>query len=44
MADKILLFASHVLVVTFFAGLVGCVLMIFLSWIDIFSDSFTDDN
>jgi hypothetical protein len=44
MADKIFLFLSHVLVVTFFAGLVGCAFMIFLSWVDIFSDSFTEDD
>jgi hypothetical protein len=44
MADKIFVFLSHVIDVMFFGGLVGCVLMIFLSWIDIFSDSFTDDD
>ena len=44
MADKFFLFLSHVLVVTFFAGLVGCAFMIFLSWVDIFSDSFTEDD
>jgi hypothetical protein len=44
MVDKILIFLSHVLVVMFFTGLVGCVFMIIFSWIDICSDSFTDDE
>jgi hypothetical protein len=44
MAYKIFIFATHVLEVAFFAGLVGCVLMIVLSWIDIFSDSFSKDE
>lgn len=44
MADKIVIFLAHVLEVTFFVGLVGCALMIVLSWIDIFSDSFNDDD
>jgi hypothetical protein len=44
MADRILIFLSHVLEVAFFAGLVGCVLMIVLSWVDIFTDSFAADD
>ena len=44
MVDTILIFLSHVLVVMFFTGLVGCVFMIIFSWIDIFSDSFIDDE
>jgi hypothetical protein len=44
MAYKVCIFVTHVLELAFFAGLVGCVLMIILSWIDIFSDSFTRDE
>jgi hypothetical protein len=44
MADKIFIFVAHILEVAFFAGLVGCVLMIVVSWIDIFSESFTRDD
>jgi hypothetical protein len=42
MADKIFAFAAHVLEVMFFTGLVGCVFMIIVSWVEIFSDGFTD--
>jgi hypothetical protein len=37
-------FAAHVLVVMFFIGLVGCVMTIIVSWVEIFSDAFTDDE
>jgi hypothetical protein len=37
-------FAAHVLVVMFFTGMVGCILTIIVSWIEIFSDAFTDDE
>jgi hypothetical protein len=30
--------------VIFFTGLIGCALMIIVSWIEIFSDGFTDDE
>ncbi|HEX4577461.1 MAG TPA: hypothetical protein VH117_08925 [Edaphobacter sp.] len=44
MADTIISFVAHVLVVMFFTGLIGCVLTIIVSWIEIFSDAFTHDN
>ena len=44
MADGIYEFAAHVLEVIFFTGLIGCVLMIIVSWVDICSDGFTDDE
>jgi hypothetical protein len=37
-------FAAHVLVVMFFTGMVGCVLTIIVSWVEIFHDGFTDDE
>jgi len=44
MADKILIILAHVLEVAFFFGLLGCVFMIFFSWIDIFAEIFTKDD
>jgi hypothetical protein len=44
MAYKVFIFVTHALDLAFFAGLIGCVLMIVLSWIDIFSDSFSSDE
>jgi hypothetical protein len=44
MVDTIIAFAAHVLVVMFFTGLIGCALMIIVSWIEIFSDGFTNDE
>jgi hypothetical protein len=44
MADKIITFVARVLEVMFFTGLVGCALMIIVSWIEIFSDGFSDDD
>jgi hypothetical protein len=39
MADKIIIFVAHILEVAFFVGLVGSVLMIVESWVDICFDS-----
>jgi hypothetical protein len=44
MAERIIQFAAHVLEVMFFTGLIGCVLMIIASWVDICADGFTDDE
>jgi hypothetical protein len=44
MADRILGFAARVLEVMFFTGLVGCVLTIIVSWVEIFSDGFSKDE
>ena len=42
MADGIYEFAAHVLEVIFFTGLIGCVLTISVSWVEICSDGFSD--
>ena len=44
MADRIFEFVAHVLEVMFFTGLIGCVLTIIVSWVEIFSDGFSDDE
>jgi hypothetical protein len=44
MVDTIIASVAHVLVVVFFTGLIGCALMIIVSWVEIFSDAFTDDE
>ena len=44
MVDTIIAFVAHVLVVMFFTGLIGCAVTIIVSWIEIFSDAFTDDE
>jgi hypothetical protein len=44
MADKIIAFAARVLEVMFFTGLIGCALMIIVSWIEIFADGLSDDD
>jgi hypothetical protein len=44
MADEIIAFAARVLEVMFFTGLIGCALMIIVSWIEIFADGLSDDE
>jgi hypothetical protein len=44
MADRIFEFAARVLEVMFFIGVIGSALMIIVSWVDICSDAFTDDE
>lgn len=43
MLDKLIVEAIRVLEVMFFTGLAGCILAILVSWIEIFSDGFSDD-
>jgi len=43
-AERIYEFVAHVLVVMFFTGLIGCVLTIIVSWVEICSDAFSDDE
>jgi hypothetical protein len=42
MAHSVLLFATRVVEVMFFTGLVGCASVVFASWISIFKDGFSD--
>jgi hypothetical protein len=44
MAETIIAFVARVLEVMFFTGLIGCALMIVVSWIEIFADGFSDDE
>ena len=44
MADRIFEFVARVLEVMFFTGLVGCVLTIIVSWVEICSDGFSKDE
>jgi hypothetical protein len=44
MTDAIIAFAARVLVVMFFTGMIGCALMIVVSWIEILSDGLSDDD
>jgi uncharacterized protein involved in exopolysaccharide biosynthesis len=44
MIDTLLTLLANLLVAMFFAGLIGCVLMIIVSWVEIFADGFTDDD
>jgi hypothetical protein len=43
MTEEIIALAAHVLVVIFFTGLIGCPLMIIVSWVEMFYDCFTND-
>jgi hypothetical protein len=42
MAHSILLFATRVVEIMFFTGLLGCGTVVVISWISIFSDGFSD--
>ena len=44
MADKLILITARILEVMFFTGLVGCSIMIIVSWIEIFSEGFAPDD
>jgi hypothetical protein len=44
MADRIYEFVAHVLELMFFTGLIDCVLTIIVSWVEICSDAFSDDD
>lgn len=44
MADKIIVFVAHVLEVMFFTGMIGCAVMIIVSWVEIFSDGLSNDD
>jgi hypothetical protein len=42
--DNFILGAFRVLEVMFFVGATGCVLAILVSWVEIFSDGFSNDE
>jgi hypothetical protein len=46
MVHSLLVFATKVVEVMFFVGIVGCVLVVAISWISIFKEGFsnTDDH
>ena len=44
MAFRLAVFAMRVLEVMFFTGLLGCAVVVVLSWISVGRDSFTDEN
>jgi hypothetical protein len=46
MAHSLMLLATKIVVVLFFVGLVGCVLVVAISWVSIFKEGFskTDEN
>ena len=41
---QLMLFAAHALEVLFFTGLIGCVGVVIISWISIFSNGFSNDD
>jgi hypothetical protein len=44
MLAKLVVLGVHVIEVMFFTGLVGCVLVVVISWISIFKGGFSDRN
>jgi len=42
MVYSLMLFATRIVEIMFFAGLAGCASVIFISWISIFKDGFSD--
>jgi hypothetical protein len=44
MLAKLVLLSVRVIEVMFFTGLLGCVLVVVISWISIFKDGFTDQD
>lgn len=44
MPDSFISFVGRLIEIVFFIGLSGCVLVILVSWVSIFSDGFTKDR
>jgi hypothetical protein len=44
MVDKLFFWTSHVLVVSFFTGVFGCLMVVILSWISILKSGFSRDD
>jgi hypothetical protein len=42
MAHPFMIFATRVVEILFFTGIVGCTLVVVISWISIFKDGFSD--
>ena len=44
MAHKLLLWCMYAVEIMFFIGLVGCAVVVFISWISIFKTGFSKDD
>jgi len=44
MSHPFMIFATRVIEIMFFTGIVGCALVVVISWISIFKDGFSDSR
>lgn len=44
MMFKLMVWCTYLLECMFFAGLIGCALVVFISWISIFKEGFSDKD
>ena len=44
MTDRLMVWATYVLDIVFFTGLLGCATVVIVSWISIFKEGFSEDE